>query len=109
MTEAQKAREKELERLRVAKYEHTQRVIMIARRKRGMTIEDLADKLYVHPSTLQAWEGGRSKAPWDEIERVMPEVAEMREHGCLHYCEKVAQCQESGVCAFRKKGKPKKV
>ena len=77
------------------------RYIMIARKRAGMTIDELAKKLYICGGTLKTWENGRKKKlPWDEIEPVLPEVKEIREKGCEAFCPSPKACLGGGKCYY---------
>lgn len=77
------------------------RYIMIARKRAGMTIDELAKKLYICGGTLKTWESGRKKKlPWDEIEPVLPEVKEIREKGCEAFCPSPKACLGGGKCYY---------
>lgn len=77
------------------------RYIMIARKRAGMTIDELAKKLYICGGTLKKWESGRKKKlPWDEIEPVLPEVKEIREKGCEAFCPSPKACLGGGKCYY---------
>ena len=77
------------------------RYIMIARKRAGMTIDELAGKLYICGATLKTWEKGRKKKiPWDEIEPVLPEVKEIREKGCEAFCPSPKACLGGGKCYY---------
>ena len=77
------------------------RYIMIARKRAGMKIVELAEKLYISGSTLKTWENGRKKKlPWDEIEPVLPEVKEIREKGCEAFCPSPKACLGGGKCYY---------
>lgn len=77
------------------------RYIMIARKRAGMKIDELAKKLYISGATLKTWEKGRKKKiPWDEIETVLPEVKEIREKGCEAFCPSQKACLGGGKCYY---------
>ena len=77
------------------------RYIMIARKRAGMRIDELAEKLYISGGTLKSWEKGRKKKlPWDEIETVLPEVKEIREKGCEAFCLSPKACIGGGRCYY---------
>ena len=77
------------------------RYIMIARKRAGMKIDELAKKLYICGETLKTWEKGRKKKlPWDEIEPVLPEVKEIREKGCEAFCPSPKACLGGGKCYY---------
>lgn len=77
------------------------RYITIARKRARMTIDQMAEKLYVSRSTLGCWERGkRKKIPWDEIEKVLPEVKEIREKGCEAFCPSQKACLGGGKCYY---------
>ena len=77
------------------------RYIMIARKRAGMKIDELAEKLYICGATLKTWEKGKKKKlPWDEIETVLPEVKEIREKGCEAFCPSPKACLGGGKCYY---------
>lgn len=77
------------------------RYIMIARKRAGMKIDELAEKLYISGATLKTWEKGRrKKLPWDEIETVLPEIKEIREKGCEAFCPAPKACLGGGKCYY---------
>lgn len=84
------------------KYEKVQRVITIARKRAGITQRELARRIYVATGTMACYESGKLKAPWDVLERELPELKHMREHSCEAYCPFAETC--GGVCKFRQKG-----
>ncbi len=86
---------------------NSQRIITIARRKRGWRQEDLAQKMYRTKENISLYECGVELAPWDELERVMPELQEMRQKGCAFYCDTPTACR-IGPCKFARKGRPRK-
>ena len=61
------------------KYERTQRVITIARKRAGITQRELARRIYVATGTMACYESGKLKAPWDVLERELPELKHMRD------------------------------
>ena len=80
---------------------HEGMYIKVARNRAGLTIGQLAKKLYVSTSTIKGWEGGRTKKlPWDEIEQVLPEIREIRENGCEMYCPTPKACLGGGKCYY---------
>lgn len=87
------------------KLEHEQRVITIAREARGWTQNDLGEKIYVSASAISRYENGTAPAPWEALEKVMPELAEMRQKGCMEYCPFPQPCVPTGKCKYRKLGR----
>lgn len=85
--------------------EKEQRVITIARVGRGWSQEDLAKIIHVTVATLSHYENGISPAPWDDLEKVMPELKEMREKGCMEYCPYPQPCVPTKQCIYRKVGR----
>lgn len=84
---------------------NSQRIITIARRRRGWTQATLAEKLWRITGDVSEIERGIRFAPWDELDHVMPELAEMWEHGCAFYCDTPEYCKEHcGKCKFDQKG-----
>lgn len=55
-----------------------QEIIRQARLARGWTQKDLAQRLYVVKTMVYRYETGRTKAPWDELYRILPELKELR-------------------------------
>ncbi len=86
---------------------NSQRIITIARLKRGWRQIDLADRMYRLKGDISLYERGAVKAPWDELYRVMPELAEMREQGCAAYCDTPHICRIA-PCKYARKGRPRK-
>ena len=77
------------------------RYIMIARKRAGMKIDELAEKLYICGATLKTWEKGRKKKlPWDEMETVLPEGKGIREKGCAAFCPSPKMCLGGGKCYY---------
>lgn len=87
------------------RFEKEQRVITIARRARGWSQDTLAKMIYVSVATLSHYENGISPAPWDDLEKVMPELKEMREKGCMEYCPYPQPCVPTKKCIYRKVGR----
>ena len=83
------------------KLERTQRVITFARKRAGLRQREVAAKIYVATGTLAHYEVGRLKAPWEALEKVLPELKEMREQTCEAYCEYSEACKD-GLCRLRK-------
>ena len=111
LTSAGALNRKDAQRLRAhyanmrAQLEQSQRVITFARKQRGWTQAQLAKKLFVVPSAVSRYENGICKAPWEDLERIMPELAEMRQKGCMAYCPRPQLCVV-GKCRFRRNGRP---
>ena len=87
---------------------NSQRVITIARRRRGWRQIDLAERMYRRKEDISSYECGTAAAPWDELERVMPELAEMRVKGCAAYCDTPHICRIA-PCKYSHNGRPRKV
>lgn len=87
-----------------AKLERKQRVITIARMRRGMTQRELAAQVHVSDASISQYECGRIAAPWEALERVMPELKEMRKKGCEAYCSYPQPCVVTGRCKHRRIG-----
>ncbi|MBP3411930.1 MAG: helix-turn-helix transcriptional regulator [Oscillospiraceae bacterium] len=87
--------------------EKKQRVITIARMRRGWSQERLARKIYCSVSAVSRYEAGTCPAPWEELFRVMPELKEMRVKGCMAYCPFPQPCVPTGRCRYRRKGRTK--
>ncbi len=87
------------------KLEKEQRVIVMAREARGWTQKDLGEKIYVSASAISRYENGTAPAPWGELEKVMPELTEMRQKGCMEYCPFPQPCVPTGKCIYRKLGR----
>ena len=85
------------------KYEREQRVIMFARRRAGLTQAQVAAKIFVAHGTMACYECGKLKAPWEVLERVLPELKEMRQQTCEAYCGFAQECKD-GRCRYRTKG-----
>ena len=85
---------------------NSQRIITIARRKRGWRQEDLGERMYRSKENISLYECGVELAPWDELDRVMPELAKMREKGCAFYCENPTACR-IGPCIYARRGRPR--
>ena len=84
-----------------------QRIITIARRARGWRMDDLADRIYTVKSAVSKYENGLVRAPWDLLYGIMPELREMRENGCAHYCDQSHLCR-LGRCKYGRRGRPRK-
>ena len=84
-----------------------QRVITIARRDLGWTMDDLAERIYTSKSAVSKYESGLVRAPWELLYRVMPELREMRENGCAYYCDQSHLCR-LGRCKYGRRGRPRK-
>lgn len=77
------------------------RCITIARKRMGLTRQELAEKVFLSQQTLMRWEKGMiRKIPWEELERAMPELAEIRKNGCEKYCSAPKACLGGGKCEF---------
>ena len=83
------------------KYERTQRVITFARKRAGLSQREVAAKIYVATGTLSHYELGRLKAPWEALEKVLPELKKMRKNTCEAYCVCAEECKD-GLCRLRK-------
>lgn len=111
--EARAQRAKEAER--IEKYKgslkdrlgESQRVIAIARKKRGWTQGQLAARLFVVHTAVSKYENGYAIAPWEDLMRVMPELEEMRKVGCHGYCPYAKACT-GGDCKLQRRGRPLK-
>lgn len=103
----QSFRLKEYRRRNFEEYGNSQRVITIARINRKMRQSDLAALLFCSPTVISHTENGYMPAPWHELERVMPELAEMREKGCAAYCDTPHICRIA-PCKYTRRGRPRK-
>lgn len=80
---------------------HEGRYITIARKRARLTMDQLADKMYVSRSTLGCWERGkRKKIPWDKIEKALPEIKVIRIVGCEKFCPLPKACLGGGKCYY---------
>ena len=100
-------RTKEYRRRNFEEYGNSQRVITVARINRKMRQSDLAALLFYSPTVISHMENGYMPAPWDELERIMPELAEMREKGCAAYCDTPHICRIA-PCKYTRRGRPRK-
>lgn len=87
------------------KLEKEQRVITIAREARRWTQDELGEMTHFSSSAISRYEGGTAKAPWEALEKVMPELAEMRQKGCMEYCPFPQPCVPTGKCIYRRLGR----
>ena len=90
-----------------AQYAKEQRIITIARLRRGWKQEDLAWKLGCEQTDVSRYELGKVRAPWKRMYAIMPELEQMREKGCAAYCDSAHLCR-LGACKYGKRGRPRK-
>lgn len=84
-----------------------QRIITIAREARGWTQAELGEKIFTEGSCVSRYERGMVRAPWEILYNVMPELREMRKHGCAYYCDTPHICRIA-PCKYARCGRPRK-
>lgn len=84
-----------------------QRIITIAREARGWTQAELGERIFSEQSVVSRYERGMVRAPWELLYDVMPELEEMRKHGCAYYCDQSHLCR-LGRCKYGRRGRPGK-
>ena len=88
-------------------YASEQRIITIARLRCAWRQEDLAERLGCEQTDVSRYELGKTRAPWEKLYAIMPELEEMRGKGCEAYCDSAHLCR-LGACKYGKRGRPRK-
>ena len=76
------------------------RCITIARIRADMRQWELGEKIHAEQVTVSVWERGKNRPDWKLLERILPELAEIRKKGCTAYCGHASECISRGECYY---------
>lgn len=76
------------------------RCITIARIRAGMKQWQIGEKCFAEQAAVSSWETGKAKPDWEQLEKILPELPEIRKAGCNAYCNHAEECLSRGECYY---------